>query len=139
MSIGEIIIKNDIKRRPIASTIPIYANIVIFSWAIIQALYGTLIRFTKNVIAENMKTQFVAFNLLAGIVIFVLRNHIPIENAKIRITKPMISCIIIAVEKILFVVVLFPLPNSNVINRLIAVESELDIMENIVTKPPTAL
>ena len=44
-----------------------------------------------------------------------------------------------AVEKILFVVVLFPLPNSNVINRLIAVESELDIMENIVTKPPTAL
>lgn len=48
-------------------------------------------------------------------------------------------CITMLVENICFIFEVFFRPNSNVINRLIAADSEFEIIPNIETKPPTAV
>ena len=44
-----------------------YANAAIFSYEIIDALYGTLIKLIEKVNIENCNTQFVASILSEGI------------------------------------------------------------------------
>ena len=49
------------------------------------------------------------------------------------------NCILMLVENIRLKRSKFPLPNSNVMNRLIAAEREPEITVNMATTPPTTL
>ena len=71
----------------IASNKPMKANVPMCSWAIIAALYGTLIKLKAKVMMENCNTQFAAYSLSVGMVICVLRNHTPTDSNNIQISN----------------------------------------------------
>src|SRR5699024_3631514 len=69
----------------VTSYMLISAKTPIFSCAIMDALYGMLIRLTMNVATEHWNTQLAATMRPAGMFILQLRNHTPAVSITIRI------------------------------------------------------
>ena len=115
-----------------------YANTDISSCATITALYGVICMPTTIVSNEQHITHVAAVILPSGIDIFVWRNHSPIVSPRIRTTMPKRIITFTELQKMPFSFSLFPLPSSNVTNRLIAPMNEVVTIENIPTAPATA-
>ena len=105
----------------------------------IAALYGTLIKLITKVMIENCSTQLAAVILVSGIVIFVFRNQTPTDSINTTIINDNSNCIVTDAENILLSLLWSPLPNSYVMNLLIAPDNDPEMTENIATTPPTTL
>ena len=71
--------------------------------------------------------------------ILLFKNPTPQISTKRHTSKAIITCTVTADENIVFSLSLLSRPNSKVIKRLIAVDNEPEITENIATTPPTTL
>ena len=91
---------------------------------------------TPDVKIEDCKTQLAAPIRSTGIFILLFRNQTPpiSINKQMKIARAI--WIITAVENIFFRSPSSPLPNSYVIKRLIAADSELEKTEKSATIPP---
>ena len=96
-----------------------------------------LIKFTQKVNSEQCNTHLAANSLPLGSCISVSINHIATTSAMIKTMPANTYCTTTLVENNLFNLSTLPLPNSKVINRLIAADNALDKIPNIVTIPPT--
>ena len=77
---------------------PIYAYADIFSWAVMDAICGTLMRFMTKARREKCRTHFAAGILAGSIVISFSMNHNPIGSARTTTMRANISWIVTAVE-----------------------------------------
>ena len=98
-----------------------------------------LIRLITNVSNDNWNTQLAAYILLSGITILLFKNHKPTVSANTRMMALNPIWIVTEEENTLFNFSLFPVPNSNVMKRDMAADSDPDNIENIATTPPTTL
>ena len=87
----------------------------------------------------HWNTQLAATILSVGIFILVFKNQIPTASAMMIINTDIPNCIFTPVENIVLSLSMLPLPNSNVIKRLIDDERDPLSTENMVTIPPTTL
>ena len=117
----------------------IIANMSIFSWAIIEALKGTVTKFTAKISIEQCITQLAASNLSSGILSLLFKNHIPTSSIIIIMKIAITVCIMTELEKTLDNLSKFFSPREKVINLLTDAENEAVIIENIETTPPTTL
>ena len=92
-----------------------------------------------KVMMENCSTQLATVILVSGIVIFAFKNHTPTDSINITIINDSSNCIVTDAENILLSLLWSPLPNSYVINLLMAADNDPDMTENIATAPPTTL
>ncbi|MFI3295234.1 MAG: hypothetical protein R3Y19_04365 [Rikenellaceae bacterium] len=90
-----------------------------------------------HVTSEICSTHFAAYIRSMGITILWVRNHTPAASTIRNITAAIITCTIIAVEKVIFNLSLSPLPISKVKNLPSALDIELVSRVEMLTIPPT--